>query len=175
VKFRDPPFCGKRRNETGFLMKLFTKTFLFLSLPLFSWAGVASAPSFMSGINKLINTDRAVFEGKSSGKACKIEVLNSKEEVTFLGEVEGKMVAFVNVTRKSQADRSSFGEKLVVGNFSRRDKTTQKKSNDAVVISKDKNEIKMIRVQATVAGVEQQVTCWVDPKITVISKNTNQP
>lgn len=155
-------------------MKLFTTTFLFLSLPLFSWAA-GSAPSFMSGIGKLINTERAVFEGKASGKACKIEVLNSKEEVTFLGEIDGKMVAFVNVTRKSQADRTSFGDKLVVGNFSRQDKTSRTCANDAVVISKDNNDIKMIRVQATVAGVEQQVTCWIDPKITVVSKNTNQP
>lgn len=143
-------------------MRTIKTALLLVMLPFFSWADQSiNASKFISGINKLVKVDRAVYVGQSAGKACKVEVLNSPEEVTFFGEIEGELIAFVNVTKKSNTERATFGDKLILGNFSRFDKTAQKKFNEAIVISKEKNQINMIRVQMTVLGAEQQVTCWI--------------
>jgi len=144
-------------------MRTIKTTLLLVILPFFSWADQSvNASSFISGISKLVKMDHAVYLGRSAGQSCKIEILTSPEEVTFFGEVEGEMIAFVNVTRKSTIARSTFGDKLVIGNFNRYDKTSKKEFNDAIVISKENNDIKMIRVQMTALGKEQQVTCWLN-------------
>jgi hypothetical protein len=144
-------------------MRTIKMTLMLVIMPFFSWADQSvNASSFISGIDKLVKMDHAVYLGHSSGKSCKIEILTSPEEVTFFGEIEGQMIAFVNVTKKSKTERSTFGDKLVIGNFSRYDKTSKRQFNDAIVISKEKNDIKMIRVQMTVLGKEQQVTCWLN-------------
>jgi hypothetical protein len=144
-------------------MRTIKTALLLVIMPFFSWADQSvNASSFISGIDKLLKMDHAVYLGQSAGKNCKIEILTSAEEVTFFGEIEGEVVAFVNVTKKSTTERATFGDKLVIGNFSRYDKTSKKQFNDAIVISKEKSDIKMIRVQMTVSGTEKQVTCWLN-------------
>ncbi|MNK96103.1 hypothetical protein D3C87_1163680 [compost metagenome] len=143
-------------------MRTIKTTLLLVIIPFFSWADQSvNASKFISGIGKLVKKDRVVYQGQSAGKNCKIEILNSPEEVTFFGEIEGELIAFVNVTKKSNTERATFGDKLILGNFSRFDKTAQKKFNEAIVVSREKNKINMIRVQMTVLGAEQQVTCWI--------------
>lgn len=144
-------------------MRTIKTTLLIVILPIFSWADQSvNASSFISGINKLVKMDHAVYLGQSAGRACKVDVLTGANQVTFLGEIEGRLTAYVNVTNKSQTDRSNFGDKLVIGNFSRFDKITQKQFADAVVISKEQNDIKMIRLQMNESGTEQHVTCWLN-------------
>lgn len=143
-------------------MRTIKTTLLIMIIPFFSWADQSvNASKFISGISKLVKKDRVVYAGQSAGKNCKIEILTSPEEVTFFGEIEGELIAFVNVTKKSNTERATFGDKLILGNFSRYDKTSKKKFNEAIVVSKEKNQINMIRVQNTVLGSEQQVTCWI--------------
>lgn len=144
-------------------MRTIKTTLIILAMPIFSWADQSvNAKSFISNMNKLVKIDRAVYFGQAAGKACKVEVLTGANQVTFLGEVDGALKAFVNVTTKTTVDRANFGDKLVVGNFSRFDHATRKQFNDSIIISKDSDDIKMVRIQMTEAGPEQQVTCWMD-------------
>ena len=144
-------------------MRTIKPTLFILVMPFFSWADQSvNASGFISGINKLVKIDHAVYTGQAAGKSCKVEILTGSNQVTFLGEIEGRLVAFVNVTNKTHVDRSNFGDKLVVANFSRFDNTNQKQFSDAIVISKEEKDLKMIRIQMSETGPERQVTCWLN-------------